>query len=161
MLPGFAPYARGIGPEITPMIHYRGTDIRAALADLDDELDSPYEGTTLRLVNPATGGSVFPTLDYSVVRLRPGQRTQLKRETSSSLYVVMEGRGETEVGAGRFDWEANDIFVVPGFHWRRSTNVADTEAILYRVSDRPLMQSIGQYRAQGRAAHESVVELFS
>ncbi|MDB5727405.1 MAG: hypothetical protein JWQ00_610, partial [Noviherbaspirillum sp.] len=33
------------------------------------------------------------------------------------------------------------------------------DAVLYTVSDRALMQRIGQHRAQGRAADDSVVAL--
>ena len=46
--------------------------------------------------------------------LARGEETRFKRETASRLYVVLEGRGSTEVGTEQFDWEENDIFVVPG-----------------------------------------------
>ena len=42
------------------MIHYRGADVRAALAGLAGEAGDPYEGITLRFVNPANGAPVFP-----------------------------------------------------------------------------------------------------
>ncbi len=53
----------------------------------------------------------------------------------------------------------NDIFVVPGFAWRRHLNHGRGDAVLYAVSDMPLLDKIGQYRAQGRQPDGTVVEL--
>ena len=83
----------------------------------------------------------------------------MKRETASRLYVVLEGRGSTEVGKEQFDWEENDIFVLPNFLWRRHRNTGSKDAVLYAVSDLPLLEKIGQYRAQGRAAGGKLVQL--
>ncbi len=159
LTPAFTAYRRGFGRDTSPMFHYRGADVRAALDDLRDEPADPYEGVTLRFVNPATGASVFPTLDYRAMLLRPGEETRFKRETSGTLYQIIEGRGTTEIAGQSFDWEKNDIFVVPGFAWRRHVNRGDADAILYAISDMPLLEKIGQYRAQGRLPDDSVVEL--
>jgi gentisate 1,2-dioxygenase len=48
---------------------------------------------------------------------------------------------------------------VPGFAWRRHTNAGNMDAILYTVSDAPLLDKIGQYRAQGRLPDDTVAEL--
>jgi gentisate 1,2-dioxygenase len=143
----------------TPLLHYRGTDIAAALAALPDEDVDPYEGAKLRFVNPATGGAVFPTLDYAAQLLRAGAETREKRETAATLYCVMAGRGTTEAGGVPLDWEANDFFVVPNFLWRRHRNTGTGDAILYSVSEAPLLEKIGQYHAQGRGADGSIEEL--
>jgi gentisate 1,2-dioxygenase len=150
---------RGFGLGTSPMFHYRGADVRAALGDLCPETSDPYEGVTLRFVNPLTGASVFPTLDYRAILLPPGEETRFKRETSGTLYQVIEGSGTSEIGGRSFDWEANDIFVVPGFAWRRHLNRGATGAVLYAISDMPLLDKIGQYRAQGRLPDDTVVEL--
>ena len=110
-------------------------------------------------VNPVTGEPVFPTLNYSAQLLRPGEETELKRETAGTFYVVIEGTGATEIGGQRFDWEQNDIFVVPNFVWRRHINTGKTDAMIYTVSDAALLRTIGQYRAQGRAKDGKVIEL--
>jgi gentisate 1,2-dioxygenase len=159
LMPSFVPHQRGSWPGGTPMLHYRGADIARALAALRDEAGDPYEGIRLRVVNPATGGSVFPTLDYSAQLLRPGETTQWKRETASTLYCVIEGAGTTEIAGRRLDWQRNDFFVAPNFLWRRHINTGAGDAVLYAVSDEPLMQKIVQYRAQGRLADGSVAEL--
>ncbi len=159
MLPAFISHHRGFGRETTPMFQYRGADIRHSLDALRGESGDPYEGITLRFVNPATGASVFPTLDYSARLLRPGEETRWKRETSNSFYIVIEGSGATEVAGQRFDWERNDILIVPNFMWRRHLNTGKDDAILYAVSDMPLFDKIGQYRAQGRKPDGTVEQL--
>ncbi len=158
-MPDFLPHRRGFGLETSPMFHYRGADVRQALAGLCWEKGDPYEAIALRFINPATGGSVFPTLDYRALMLRPGEATRFKRETASTLYIAIEGQGETEIAGKSLDWQTNDIFVVPSFAWRRHINQSQTDAVLYAVSDAPLMEKIGQYRAQGRLLDDTVVEL--
>jgi gentisate 1,2-dioxygenase len=71
----------------------------------------------------------------------------------------VEGEGVTEIAGQRFTWGTNDILVVPGFAWRRHVNAGNTDAILYTVSDAPLLHKIGQYRAQGRLPDGTVAEL--
>jgi len=158
MLPAFAAHPSGAG---TPMIHYRGTDIRAALEALGGETGDPYEGIRLRFVDPTNGASAFPTLDYAAQLLRAGETTRWKRETASLFYIVLSGSGATEVGGERFDWQENDLFAVPNFLWRRHINTGHGPAVLYSVSDAPLLDKIGQYRAQGRLADGTVAELAS
>ncbi len=159
LVPRFAAHRRGFGHGTTPMFHYRGSDVRDALEGLQSEAGDPYDAIALRFVNPATGASLFPTLDYGALLLRAGEVTRFKRETASTLYLAIEGEGVTEIAGQRFDWQANDIFVVPGFAWRRHINTSDRDAVLYTVSDAPLVEKIGQYRAQGRLPDDSVVEL--
>jgi gentisate 1,2-dioxygenase len=159
LVPGFASHRRGFGRATSPMFHYRGADVKAALDGMRDEAGDPYEGVTLRFVNPETGAAVFPTLDYRAMLLRPGEDTRFKRETAATLYQVIDGSGVTEIAGGRIDWQPNDIFVVPGFAWRRHVNRGDADTILYAVSDIPLLEKIGQYRAQGRLPDDSVEEL--
>ena len=72
---------------------------------------------------------------------------------------MLDGAGSTEIAGHSFDWEENDFFVVPNFLWRRHINRGPGDAVLYSVSDRPLFEKIGQYRAQGRDADGGVVQL--
>ena len=159
LMPAFLPHQRGFGRDTSPMFHYRGADVREALAGMRHEEGDPYEAIALRFINPATGSSVFPTLDYRALMLRPSEATRFKRETASTLYIALDGQGVTEIGGKRLDWQTNDIFVVPSFAWRRHTNRGQSDAILYAVSDAPLMEKIGQYRAQGRLPDDTVAEL--
>jgi len=104
------------------------------------------------------GRPVFPTLTYKAQLLRPGEQTQPFRHTASTVYTVMEGRGYTEVNGQRLEWDRNDILVVPANLWRRHVNLGTTtDAVLYSLTDEPLLQAIGHYRAQGRTATGEVV----
>ena len=71
----------------------------------------------------------------------------------------MEGEGYREIGGRRFDWQKNDVMVMPNFLWRRHVNGGKGDALLYTVSDAALMRSIGQYRAQGKERGGRVVQI--
>jgi len=154
-------HQRGWGHNPDAMVHYRGADVREALDGLRREKGDAYEGIQLQFVNPVTGGPVGSTLDYAAQLLRPGEETLPKRETSSTFMVVMDGVGYTEVGGQRFDWQRNDIVVMPNFLWRRHVNTGRKDAVIYTTSDAALLRNIGQYRAQGKTKDGSVVQLVS
>jgi gentisate 1,2-dioxygenase len=157
--PAFVEHQRGVGRDPAPLFHYRGTDVLEQLHGLRKEKGDPHEGIKVDFVNPVTGAPVFRTLNYSAQLLRPGEETELKRETAGTYYVVIEGTGATEVGGRRFEWGHNDLFVVPNFTWRRHINTGKTDAVIYSVSDAALMRNIGQYYSQGRAKDGTVTEL--
>src|SRR5215470_14733054 len=157
--PAFVDHQIGVGRSPAPLIHYRGADVLETLHSLRKEEGDPHEGIKVDFVNPVTGEPVFKTLNYSAQLLRPGEETELKRETAGTFYVVIEGSGATEVGGKRFEWTQNDIFVVPNFLWRRHINTGKTDAVFYSVSDAALMKNIGQYYAQGRSKDGTVTEL--
>jgi gentisate 1,2-dioxygenase len=48
---------------------------------------------------------------------------------------------------------------VPGFAWRRHINAGNMDVILYTVSDAPVLDKIGQDRAQGRVPDGTVADL--
>jgi gentisate 1,2-dioxygenase len=159
LVPSFVTHNRGIGRGVSPNVHYRATDIRAALDGLKGEHGDAYEGVPIDIVNPVNGAPLFATLGFGAQLLRPGEETLAKRETSNIVYVVLEGRGQTEVAGRTFDWEENDIFVVPNFLWRRHVNKGPKDAVLYTMHDRPLLEKICQYRAQGKAKDGRVVQI--
>ncbi len=158
IVPNFVRHTRGVSRDTSPYIHFRGADIRAALGDLRVQGGDPYEGVPLSLVNPTNGAPLFPTIGYGAQLIRAGEETHFKRETASVVYVVMEGRGRTELAGQTFAWEENDIFVVPNFLWRRHM-AEGADAVLYTMTDAPLIERIGQYRAQGRTRSGDVVQL--
>ena len=90
----------------------------------------------------------------------PGEQTQPFRHTASTVYTVMQGRGYTEVNGKHLAWSCNDILVVPAHTWRRRVN-RDTyaDAVLYSLTDEPLLKAIGHYRVQGRAASGETMDL--
>jgi gentisate 1,2-dioxygenase len=159
--PTFVSHQRGWGQNPDSMIHYRGADVREALDGLRNEKGDPYEGIQMQFVNPVNGTPVGMVMDYAAQLLRPGEETLPKRETCATFMVVMDGQGYTEVAGQRFEWERNDIVVMPNFLWRHHVNTGKKDAVLYTTSDASLMRNIGQYRAQGRALDGSVVQLIA
>jgi gentisate 1,2-dioxygenase len=157
--PAFTSHQRGWGQDPTPMIHFRGADVREALDRLRSEAGDPYEGIAMQFVNPVTGKPIYPTMDYGAQLLRPGEQTNFKRETSNRFVIVMDGEGYSEVGGKRFEWTKNDAMVMPNFLWRRHVNTGKSDAVLYTVSDAALMKNLGQYRAQGKDADGRVVQI--
>jgi gentisate 1,2-dioxygenase len=160
VIPRFVPATRGTGVDVSPTFQYRGRATREALNDLKDTDGSPYEGVIVEFVNPIDGHPVFPTLTYKAQLLRPGEATQPFRHTASGMYVVLEGTGYTEVDGRRLEWSENDFFVIPNHMWRRHVNLdPHKDAVIYQVTDEPLLKKIGQYRAQGRTRDGAVVAL--
>ena len=147
----------GVRPKFIPppttlssrQLLYRWADVRDQLHRLRDYEGSPFDGIIMDYVNPETGGSLVPTMGFSIQLLRAGAQTRSHRHTSSSVYCVAEGRGYTEVDRQRFDWRENDLFVVPSWLWHQHTAVGG-DAVLYAVSDAPAVRRLGLYREETR-----------
>ena len=60
------------------------------------------------------------------------------------IALAREGQGlpecRTRIGDQTFEWGARDLFVVPSWHW--VTHEADTDAVLFSFSDRPVQQKL-------------------
>jgi len=114
----------------------------------------PYDGVMLDYTNPLTGGPTTETLGCRIQMLRPGEETQSHRHTSNTIYHVVRGSGTARIGKNKggeenFGWGERDCFIVPSWQWHRLRNRSSAEpAILFSVSDRPLLQAIRLYREQ-------------
>ena len=140
-------------PEVrtSPVFNYPYARSREALAALarNGEPD-PYHGHKLRYVNPASGDSAMPTIGTFLQLLPKGFATRPYRSTDAAVYVCVEGAGETRIGDTVLRWQPRDIFVVPG--WTAHTHKAESEAVLFSFSDRPVQQMLGLWReARGNA----------
>jgi gentisate 1,2-dioxygenase len=98
---------------------------------------------TYEYKNPLTGGPVMPTMG---ARLELIRETKLKRHTGSLIYQVATGRGWSEVGGERFEWEEKDIFCVPS--WAPYRHAAHGEAVLFCFNDIPAMKALSLYREE-------------
>ena len=89
----------------------------------------------------------MPTLSCSIQMLRPGEVTKTHRHNCSAIYHAFRGNGTTIINGKKFEWEQGDCFVVPLWSWHSHQNRAkDHEAILFSVSDLPVMEALGLYR---------------
>jgi gentisate 1,2-dioxygenase len=157
---GVAPVSAPGGAADKRMFYYRWDNTRDVLETIRKGPVDPFEGVSVRLTDPRTGASAMPTIDYKVKLLAPGAETRPIRHTAHGIFLVMEGRGYTQVGDVRLDWQENDVFVVPNWRWHHHVNLdAGRDAVIYEMSEMPLLRSIGCYRLQGRMDDGGVVTL--
>jgi gentisate 1,2-dioxygenase len=134
-------------PEVktSPVFNYPYARTREALAALaKNGAPDPYHGHKLRYVNPASGESAMPTIATFVQLLPTGFASLPYRATDGTVFVCVEGAGETRVGETVLPWEKNDVFVVPS--WASHRHNAAGEAVLFSFSDRVVQEKLGLWR---------------
>jgi gentisate 1,2-dioxygenase len=92
--------------------------------------------------NPLTGGPVMPTMGARLDLIKG--ETKPLRHTGSVIYQVATGRGWSEIGGKRFEWEEKDIFCVPS--WTLYRHGSPGTAVLFSFNDLPAMRSLALYR---------------
>jgi gentisate 1,2-dioxygenase len=109
----------------------------------DDSYRSLKKNGAFEYTNPLTGGPVMPTMG---ARLELIKETKPRRHTGSLIYQVASGRGWSEIGGKRFEWEEKDIFCVPS--WTQYRHGAHGEAVLFCFNDIPAMKALALYREE-------------
>jgi len=154
----FARYGNNLLPvdwkpdvKTSPVFNYPYARTREALASLaKNGAPDPYHGHKLRYVNPASGEFAMPTISTFVQLLPAGFASLPYRSTDGTVFVCVEGEGETRVGDTVLTWSKNDIFVVPS--WASHTHHAAAESVLFSFSDRVVQEKLGLWReARGNA----------
>ena len=77
---------------------------------------------------------------------RKGFATRPYRSTDGTVFVAVEGAGESRVGDQILRWQPRDMFVVPS--WATVSHQASDEAVLFSYSDRPVQEKLGLFREQ-------------
>ena len=111
--------------------------------DLSDRLGLGY---------PAT----VPNLLARYVRVRGGDEIAFELASSGEAYYVMDGGGEVEKGEDRFAWAAGDVFVLPGAGGSTRVRADDGGALLWMVTDEPVLSYFGIGKAPPRGDSEAV-----
>ena len=88
----------------------------------------------------------MPTIGAFMQLLPGGFHTAPYRATDGTVFVVVEGEGETVVGDTTIRWKPRDIFVVPSWHSHR--HHASSEAVLFSFSDRPVQEKLALWREE-------------
>lgn len=128
---------------------YAWRDVEQQLQRFAGMEGSSHDGIILEYSNPATGGPTLPSLRCSVQSLRPGFLGKSHRKTSSTVFYVVEGEGATIVGDTELKWGPRDVFSIPSWDWYEHRNCSsESRAVLFSVSDAPLLESIGLYREE-------------
>jgi gentisate 1,2-dioxygenase len=119
-----------------------------ALNALRSSEGSPYEGIALEYTNPQTGGPVTPTLSCRIQMIRKGEKLKARRVTGSSVFHVVRGQGRTVINGQAFDWGRGDIIALPSWAQHAHENTGSEDAILFSISDRPVIEALGLYREE-------------
>jgi gentisate 1,2-dioxygenase len=131
----------------SPIFNYPYSKSREALATLQrSSAPDPCHGYKLRYVNPTTGDFALPTIGAFMQLAPSGWSSQPYRCTDATIFVVVEGQGETRIGGVVLRWKPRDIFVVPG--WALHTHHVIEEAVLFSASDRPIQTKLGLWREE-------------
>jgi gentisate 1,2-dioxygenase len=134
--------------EHSPMFSYKWRDTRRALERMSGYAGSAADGIIVEYVDPTSGGFVMPTMSFRAQMLRPGETTQWRRRSASSMYCVLEGEGRLELEGESIDWRRNDVFALPSWRWSRFVNPTSAPVFLYSVNDEPVMRKLGLFREE-------------
>lgn len=122
-------------------IAFRWTD---SLARLAAETEPPEHGMAEREIE--LGSPAMPTIALHVQQMGAGFASVTRRTTASSIFTVLEGRGETVVDGVTLTWERGDIVAVPS--WRPFQHVVHEDAYLVRASDEPVFEALDLLRTE-------------
>jgi gentisate 1,2-dioxygenase len=96
-------------------------------------------GTAIELGNPA-----LDTAALHMMRLAPAVRTVPHQSTANNIYAIVRGTGTTTVDGERFEWARGDVIAAPA--WRPHFHEASEDALVFRVTDAPVLHKLGFYR---------------
>jgi gentisate 1,2-dioxygenase len=129
----------------TPVINYTYARTRPILERLKKAGDiDKRHGARVRYANPITGGWVLPTMGAHLALLPKGFKGERYQSTDGTVFVCVEGQGNTKVGDKVLEWGPNDVFVIPP--WMPYAHTADKESVLFSISDRPAQEALGIWR---------------
>jgi gentisate 1,2-dioxygenase len=147
--------SEGDGVPRADVFHYKWQQTEKTLRALAQSpaAKDRFDGYLLEYRNPRTGGPTMTTIQCALQLLSPGDKTETHRHTSTVIYHVFRGKGATEIGERRFEWEQGDSFVVPLWYTHRHLNRSSSdEAILFSMSDSPVLKALDLYREESASA---------
>jgi gentisate 1,2-dioxygenase len=135
----------------SPVFNYPYVRTREALAQLARSASwDACHGIKMRYSNPVTGGYPLTTIAAFIQLFPKGFQTARYRSTDATIFVAVEGRGRTRIGADFVvDWQPRDIFVVPS--WKPVVHEAAEESVLFSFSDRPVQEALQLFREERHA----------
>lgn len=136
----FEPHPAGVEkPErVTPespfIFSFAATEARLAQAQADARF-----GRQIELGSPA-----LKTMALHMMQLEPGTDTTPVHTTANNVYTVIRGEGRTVIDGETFAWQRGDVIAAPA--WRPHHHRAQSDAVLFRVTDAPVMAALGLLR---------------
>lgn len=128
-----------------PLLRFPWSEVRKALHALGQVTPAGCP-VQLAYVNPETGRECLPTLGFSAIMLRPGERVAMPRRSASAVVHVVSGTGRATIDAATHNFTEADTMAVPT-HARVTleNGSADEPAYLFMVDDAPLHRKLGIY----------------
>ena len=121
----------------------RAIEVLEDAASLDPD---PYHDTAFEYRDPVGGGAALSTIGTILQRLRPGARCRPHRNTGTSVFHVVRGRGRIDFDDQAFDWGPGDFVSIPSWCRHALSNAsASDDAILFHVNDRPALEKLGLF----------------
>ena len=131
----------------SPVRRYPWHEAYPALRRLMAQAPARDAITSLEYRNPVTGGPVLATLGCLLEGLPARARTRPRRETASSVVAVARGTGTLSCGGQTFALLPNDVAAIPAWTWHQMI-ASDHDLVLFRVTDRPIHDAFGLFRAE-------------
>ena len=116
--------------------------VRQFLAERDRAFDKATPTGLIVLDSSSALGTAYPattpTLLVCYLKLRAGEQLRTRLEASGEIYYVYAGSGESRTGADALQWQAGDVFCLPG--GGETTHRAHTQdALLVVATNAPLL----------------------
>ncbi len=124
---------------------------------MENETGCLYDGIR-REWNSANGGPIGRTVSVYTQMLRGNEKTLSHRHTGSSIYVATGGSGVVRIENQTFEFERNDIFVIPSWHWHSFENHSAESCFLNSINEISLICKMGLYREQRTASDGRVLD---
>jgi gentisate 1,2-dioxygenase len=130
----------------SPVFNYPYARTRDALERLRRSAAwDPCHGLKMRYTNPVTGGYPMTTIAAFIQLLPKGFATAPYRSTDATVFVAVEGQGQTRIGPDfTVHWQPRDLFVVPS--WKQVVHETSADAVLFSFSDRPVQEALQLFR---------------
>ena len=127
-------------PTDSPM-HFSWADTERRLAEAEARNGAGHAEIAL-------GEPALDTMALAMLKLKPGVGTPARKVMANNVFGVVEGEGTTEAEGETLTWKRGDVIVVPA--WQSHVHHSNDGAVLFRVTDEPVMQKLGFLR-EGKA----------
>lgn len=136
------------GDDNTPQLRYPWSKTRQCLVEMSKDYSN--ELLSISYVNPETGKSIFPSIGFGAIMLRPGETQTLPKRTTPIIFHVIEGAGSMTVSGHPssngepLNFVEKDTMSAPGYSDISFTNASKTEPLFLMTADEaPLHQYLG------------------
>ncbi len=146
---------------IAPLSSFKWKQTDAALNGLSQYDPDPFDGHAVEYINPSNAQTANANIASWMQKLPVGYRSKAHRHTHSVIYQVHKGTGYTVINGEKFSWSKGDFFVVPNWAWHEHVTTSSEDALLFSVSDLPIMEKFGLQREEAYPKNDGHQEIVS